>query len=87
MLGIGTGYLETEFDAVGVDIDERNALFDEALDVLPLDWSARRSAIRGRHFARDVMAPRPAQSDPDLDRRQLQADVAGWRSGRRAGCP
>ena len=35
ILGIGTGYHKTEFFALGVDFDERNALFDEALEVLP----------------------------------------------------
>jgi probable F420-dependent oxidoreductase len=39
ILGVGTGYLKGEFRALGVDFEERNALFDEALDVLPLHWS------------------------------------------------
>ena len=46
ILGVGTGYLKAEFFALGVDFDERNALFDEALDVLPLHWSGDRSATR-----------------------------------------
>ncbi len=36
---MGTGYHKTEFFALGVDFDERNALFDEALEVLPQAWS------------------------------------------------
>src|SRR5271168_978420 len=65
ILGAGTGYAKAEFFALGVDFEERNALFDEALDVLPLAWSARPFSYEGRHFsARDVIAkPRPAQ-DP-----------------------
>src|SRR3954453_9722726 len=39
ILGLGTGYLKAEFRALGVDFDERNDLFDETLDVLPLHWS------------------------------------------------
>src|SRR5580658_2605463 len=39
ILGLGAGYHKTEFYALGVDMEERNALFDEALDVLPLHWS------------------------------------------------
>ncbi|HZP30547.1 MAG TPA: LLM class F420-dependent oxidoreductase [Acidimicrobiia bacterium] len=64
VLGLGTGYLKAEFRALGVDFDERNALFDEALDVLPLHWSGDPFTYEGRHFdARDVIArPRPVRS-------------------------
>src|SRR5262249_46319377 len=62
VLGLGTGYLKGEFRALGVDFDERNELFDEALDVLPLHWSGKPFTYAGRHFdARDTVAlPRPA---------------------------
>jgi probable F420-dependent oxidoreductase len=65
ILGVGTGYLKSEFFALGVDFAERNALFDEALDVLPLHWKGERFSYTGTHFqARDVIArPRPVQ-DP-----------------------
>jgi len=65
LLGVGAGYLKPEFAALGVDFAERNALFDEALDVLSLHWSGESFSYRGRHFeARDVRAlPRPVQ-DP-----------------------
>jgi probable F420-dependent oxidoreductase len=64
VLGAGTGYLKTEFFALGVDFDERNALFDEVLDVLPLHWKGEPFSYEGRHFnARDVLArPRPVQN-------------------------
>ena len=39
ILGCGAGYLREEFDALGVDFDERNALFDESLEVLRAAWS------------------------------------------------
>jgi probable F420-dependent oxidoreductase len=63
VLGVGTGYQKAEFHALGVDFDERNALFDEALDVLPLHWSGEPFSYQGRHFdARDVIArPRPVR--------------------------
>jgi probable F420-dependent oxidoreductase len=65
VLGLGTGYLKTEFHALGIDFEERNELFDECLDVLPLHWSGQPFSYQGRHFdARDVIArPRPVQ-DP-----------------------
>jgi probable F420-dependent oxidoreductase len=50
VLGVGTGYLKGEFRALGVDIEERNELFDEALDVLPMHWSGQSFSYKGRHF-------------------------------------
>ena len=63
VLGLGTGYLKSEFFAVGADFDQRNADFDEALDVLPLHWSGEPFSYVGRQFsARSVMAlPSPPQ--------------------------
>jgi len=63
VLGAGAGYLKAEFFAVGADFDDRNARFDEALDVLELHWRGEPFNYRGRDFeARDVVAlPRPAQ--------------------------
>jgi probable F420-dependent oxidoreductase len=63
ILGLGTGYLKSEFFALGVDFDERNAAMDEALDVLPLHWSGQPFSFTGSHFeARDVQAlPAPVQ--------------------------
>ncbi|WP_236791933.1 LLM class F420-dependent oxidoreductase [Amycolatopsis sp. GM8] len=87
-LGLGTGYQKSEFYALGVDMDERNALFDEALEVLPLHWSGDVFSYQGRHFnARDVIArPRPVQ-DPipiwvggnsKLSRRRVAQHAQGW---------
>jgi probable F420-dependent oxidoreductase len=63
ILGAGTGYLKGEFRALGVDFAERNDLFDETLDVLPLHWSGEPFDYEGKHFsARDVLAlPHPVQ--------------------------
>lgn len=65
VLGVGVGYLKSEFRALGADFDERNELFDEALDVIPLHWSGEPFSYDGRHFsAREIVArPRPVQ-DP-----------------------
>ncbi len=88
ILGIGTGYQKSEFHALGVDFDERNVLFDEALDVLPQHWSGKPFSYQGAHFsARDVMArPVPVQ-DPipiwiggnsKLSRRRVANRAQGW---------
>lgn len=49
-LGMGTGYQKGEFAALGVDFDERNALFDEALEVAKLAWSGEVVAVNGSRF-------------------------------------
>lgn len=63
ILGMGTGYLKSEFFSLGADFDSRNELFDEALDVLPLHWAGEPFSYTGRNFdARDVIGrPRPVQ--------------------------
>jgi probable F420-dependent oxidoreductase len=88
ILGVGTGYLKSEFFALGVDFDERNALFDETLDVLPLALSGEPFSYKGRHFeARDVVAlPKPSQpripvwigGNSALTLRRVVAKADGW---------
>ena len=60
-LAVGTGYLKSEFAALGVDHAERNELFDEALAVLTAAWTTDDVTMEGRHFsARGITAhPRP----------------------------
>ena len=56
-LGAGAGYLKSEYFALGVDFEERNALFDEALEVMQLHWKGQPFTFEGRHFsARDIQA-------------------------------
>ena len=87
ILGVGTGYLKGEFFALGVDFDERNALFDEALDVLPMHWSGEPFSYEGRHFnARDIIArPSPRRQIPiwiggnaRITRRRVATRAQGW---------
>jgi probable F420-dependent oxidoreductase len=88
ILGAGTGYSKGEFHALGVDFDERNALFDEALDVLPLHWSGEPFSYAGRHFsAREVIGlPRPPQQpipiwiggNSKLTMRRVAQSANGW---------
>ena len=88
ILGIGTGYLKREFNALGVDFDERNELFDEALDVLPLHWKGEPFSYTGRHFeaTESIALPRPVQ-DPipiwiggnaKITRRRVAERAQGW---------
>lgn len=87
-LGVGTGYLKGEFRALGVDFEQRNELFDEALDVLALQWKGEPFSYDGIHFAaRDVVAlPRPAQDqipiwiggNSKLTLRRVAERAQGW---------
>jgi probable F420-dependent oxidoreductase len=63
ILGAGAGYLKGEFAALGAPFDERNASFDEALDVLPLSWRGEPFSYQGARFsARDVQVlPKPVR--------------------------
>jgi probable F420-dependent oxidoreductase len=87
-LGVGTGYLKSEFFAVGADFATRNARFDEALDVLPLAWSGEPFSYTGSDFeAREVVC-RPASvqqpipiwigGNAQLTMRRVAARAQGW---------
>jgi len=88
ILGCGTGYLKEEFDAIGVDFEERNALFDESLEVLRKTWAAESVRYRGRHFdaVGNTANPAPARSripiwiggNSKLSRRRAAEKAQGW---------
>jgi probable F420-dependent oxidoreductase len=87
-LGAGAGYLKSEYFALGVDFKERNALFEEALQVMQLHWSGQPFSFDGRHFsARDIQAlPAPRDHDvpiwmggnSDAALRRAATYAAGW---------
>lgn len=88
ILGLGAGYQKSEFFALGVDFEERNTLFDEALEALPRHWSGEPFSQKGSHFeAREVISrPRPAQNpipiwiggNSRLSRRRAARSAQGW---------
>jgi probable F420-dependent oxidoreductase len=88
VLGAGTGYLKAEYFALGVDFDERNDLFDEALDVMPKHWSGDAFDFEGKHFnARGTIGrPRPVQNpipiwiggNAKLTLRRVAEKAQGW---------
>jgi len=85
-LATATGYLKAEYFALGVDFDERNHLFDEALEVLRGIWSTDDFAYDGLHFtARGQTAnPKPGRvpiwigGNSKLSRRRVATVADGW---------
>jgi len=50
LLGVGSGWLEEEFDAIGVPFAERGSRYEEAIEILRLAWSGEPFRFEGRHF-------------------------------------
>jgi probable F420-dependent oxidoreductase len=68
-LAVGLGYLKREFAALGVNYDDRAALFDEALATIRRIWTTDEVSVDGRTFtARGITAhPRPlSQPHPPI---------------------
>jgi probable F420-dependent oxidoreductase len=63
MLGVGVGYLEPEFRAIGADYENRGAVTDEYLDAMHHLWYDEHPEYHGRFadFAGVDAHPRPVQ--------------------------
>ncbi|MCV7021399.1 TIGR03619 family F420-dependent LLM class oxidoreductase [Mycolicibacterium aichiense] len=48
--GVGAGYLRSEFAALGIEVDDRAALLDEALAALRSIWTDPETPVSGRGF-------------------------------------
>jgi probable F420-dependent oxidoreductase len=67
VFGLGAGYLEPEFRAVGAPFEERGRVTDEAIAAITALWTMEKPEFRGRFFAfagidaqpRPVQKPRP----------------------------
>lgn len=60
----GTGYLRSEFLALGVDIEQRNEIFDESLEVLRGVWAGEPFTHQGRHFSARGLVSLPGPVQP-----------------------
>jgi probable F420-dependent oxidoreductase len=65
ILGIGVGYVEREFEALGVPFIDRGARADEYLDAMRALWTMEQPAYHGRYvdFEGIDAYPRPVQPD------------------------
>lgn len=63
VLGIGAGYLEEEFAALGASFEERNERTDEAITAMRAAWTGESVTLQGAHFdaVGNTMLPAPAQ--------------------------
>src|SRR5579875_1125065 len=63
ILGIGSGWMKEEFDAVGVDFHRRGAITDESIQAMRAVWNDNPASFHGQHFHfHDVKSlPKPVQ--------------------------
>lgn len=86
VLATGTGYLKGEYKALGVDFNERNELFDEAVEVMRGVWAGDDFAYQGRNFLAhgQTANPKPDRvplwigGNSRLSRRRAATVADGW---------
>ncbi|HTQ24836.1 MAG TPA: LLM class F420-dependent oxidoreductase [Candidatus Binataceae bacterium] len=64
ILGIGSGWLKEEFDALGLDFHQRGARTDEAIAAMRELWRENTASFHGKHFHFHELKsfPKPVQS-------------------------
>jgi probable F420-dependent oxidoreductase len=60
IMGIGSGYLEGEFKALGAPFAGRGAVMDEAIEVMKQAWTGQSVKFDGKHFQADGNTALPA---------------------------
>jgi len=86
VLAVATGYQRGEYRALGVDFEERNRLFDEALAVIKGIWSTDDLSYEGLHFTAtgQTANPKPGNipiwigGNSALSRRRVAASGDCW---------
>lgn len=63
IMGVAAGYLEGEYNALGANFEDRNAITDEALVAIREVWQGKSMQGDGRDYSLhgNTMLPRPAQ--------------------------
>jgi len=63
ILGVGTGHLRREFQALGADYVERGAVTDEAIRVIDALWTQEEASLASKRYSFEglYLAPRPLQ--------------------------
>lgn len=65
ILGIGIGWMEDEFRALGIPFDERVARTEEACAALRTLWKPGAHAFKGEHYAWDALESNPKPVQPN----------------------
>jgi probable F420-dependent oxidoreductase len=65
ILGIGSGWMKEEFEALGIDFHHRGAMTDEAIQAMRALWSEGISSFEGKHFKFGPLHsyPKPVRND------------------------
>ena len=58
-LGVGVGWQESEYDALGVSFRQRGVVMDEAIQYLRACWGDASISFSGKHIQADAMAMEP----------------------------
>jgi probable F420-dependent oxidoreductase len=88
-VGLGVGWLESEWDAVGLDFRTRGARFDEALSVCKRLWTEREIQHSGHFFPFEpvMFEPKPVQrpyppvtvgGESEVALRRAASNAEGW---------
>ncbi len=64
ILGIGSGYLQAEFDAIGAPFRERGRRTDEAIDVMRALWNEERPSFEGAFWQFSGIDAHPRPTTP-----------------------
>jgi probable F420-dependent oxidoreductase len=82
-LGIGVGWLEEEFDAIGVPFAERGRRTDDSVAAMRALWSQEKATYHGEFadFTDCILTPRPTQASIPVHVGG-HTDIAAKRAGR-----
>ena len=63
ILGVGTGWIKDEFDALGIAYEKRGEVTDEIQKVLKILWTEDNPSFKGKHynFSNIKFRPKPVQ--------------------------
>ena len=86
-VGVGVGWQESEYEALGMDFHTRGAAMDEAIALMQACWTESSIDFAGEHFVSNAMAmePKPPQSTPEGGRLPLWVGGTSAAALRRAG--
>ena len=89
ILGVGVGYQAADFQAFGVPMEHRAALFEEGVEIIRKCWSGEPFSFHSAHYTLDNLQCAPAVPDASaasVDWRQRPGCRAPGRAPRRCLC-